>query len=130
MPKAELIFTHFHNSYSVSIPNLEKLSVEQIKELEYFVSSRNGIFDFETYSFVIQKRLELYEFSALINHLGIDARIQERIIIKETEPRIGFGQYKGMHYSELPNSYMLWLKTNYKGFDKKKIDKELRKRNL
>jgi len=130
MPKAELIFTHFHNSYSVSIPNLEKLSVEQIKELEYFVSSRNGIFDFETYSFVIQKRLELYEFSALINHLGIDARIQERIIIKETEPRIGFGQYKGMQYSELPNSYMLWLKTNYKGFDKEKIDKELRKRNL
>lgn len=130
MPKAELVFTHFHNSYSVSIPNLEKLSVEQIKELEYFVSSRNGIFDFETYSFVIQKRLEFYEFSALIHHLGIEARLGERIVIKETEPRIGFGQYKGMQYSELPSSYMLWLKTNYRGFDRDKVDKELQKRNL
>lgn len=130
MPKAHLIFTHLHNSYNVSVPNLEKLSVEQIKELENFVSFRNGIFDFETYSFVIQKRLEFYEFSALIDHLGIDATVQERLIIKETEPRIGFGQYKGMQYSELPNSYMLWLKTNYRGFDKEKVDKELAKRNL
>ena len=130
MPKAHLIFTQLHNSYNVSVPNLEKLSVEQIKELENFVSFRNGIFDFETYSFIIQKRLEFYEFSALINHLGIDATVQERLIIKETEPRIGFGQYKGMQYNELPDSYMLWLKTNYRGFDKDKVDKELQKRKL
>lgn len=130
MPKAHLVFTHFHNSYNVWIQNLEELSVEQIKELEHFVRSRNGIFDFQTYTFVIQKRLEFYEFSSLVNHLGIDAKVQERIIIKETEPRIGFGQYKGMQYSELPSSYMLWLKTNYRGFDRDKIDKELEKRNL
>jgi uncharacterized protein (DUF3820 family) len=130
MPKAHLVFTHFENFYNVLVPNLEKLSVEKIKELENFVSLRNGIFDFETYSFVIQKRLEFYEFSALINHLGMDATVQERLIVKETEPRVGFGQYKGMQYNELPNSYMLWLKTNYRGFDKDKIDKELQKRKL
>ncbi|MFT5660793.1 MAG: hypothetical protein ACI9TV_001436 [Sulfurimonas sp.] len=130
MPKAHLVFTHFHNSYSVKIPNLEKLSVEQIQELENFTHQRKGIFDFETYSFSIQKRIEFYQFSALIESLNIDARIEEHIIVKETAPRIGFGQYKGMQYNELPNSYMLWLKGNYRGFDRVKVDKELKKRNL
>ena len=119
MPKAHLVFTHFHNSYSVKIPNLEKLSVEQIQELQIFAQQRKGIFDFEA-----------YEFSNLIYSLNIDARIEEYITIKETAPRIGFGQYKGMQYHELPNSYMLWLKANYRGFDRNKVDKELNKRNI
>lgn len=130
MPKAYLVFTRFHNSYNVKIPNLEKLSVEQIQELQNFVQQRKGIFDFETYSFSIQKRVEIHEFSALIKSLSIDAKIEERIIVKETQARVGFGQYKGMQYNELPDSYMLWLKANYRGFDRKNLEKELKKRNL
>ena len=130
MPKAHLVFTHFHNSYSVKIPNLEKLSVEQIQELQIFAQQRKGIFDFEAYTISIQKRVDFYEFSNLIYSLNIDARIEEYITIKETAPRIGFGQYKGMQYHELPNSYMLWLKANYRGFDRNKVDKELNKRNI
>ncbi|MEA2099325.1 MAG: DUF3820 family protein [Campylobacterota bacterium] len=130
MIKAHLIFTHFTNSYSVHIPNLEQLSVEQIQQLQGFVSSRNGIFDFNKYSFVIQKRLEFFEFLSLIRNCGIKAVCEENIIIKQTQPRIGFGQYKGMQYNELPDSYIFWLKTNYRGYERDIIDKELKKRNL
>lgn len=130
MVKAHLIFTHYHNSYSVKIPNLEKLSVEQIQQLQHFVSSRNGIFDFNSYSFVIQKRVEFHEFTLLVKQSDISARCEENIIVKESQPRVGFGQYKGMQYNELPDSYMLWLKTNYRGYDRELIEKELKKRKL
>lgn len=130
MPQAHLVFTKYNNSYTVKIPNLEQLQVEQIQELEHFASSRKGIFSFEAYSFSIQKRIEFYEFVSLIQHSNINARIEEHIIVKESEPRIGFGQYKGMQYNELPNSYMLWLKTNYRGYDREKVDKELQRRGL
>jgi len=130
MIKAHLIFTHYHNSYSVKIPNLERLSVEQIKQLQHFVSSRNGIFDFNSYSFVIQKRVEYREFLLLIAHSDINARCEENIIVKQFQPRIGFGQYKGMQYNELPDSYMLWLKANYRGYERDTMEKELQKRNL
>ncbi len=130
MPKAHLVFTSRFNSYSVHITNLEKLSVEQIQELELFTSSRNGIFDFNTYSFSIQKRLGFSEFVSLVESLGINANIEENVIVQKTQPRISFGQYKGMQYNELTNSYMLWLKGNYWGKDREFIDKELKKRNL
>jgi len=130
MVKAHLIFTTRYNSYSVQIPNLEKLSIEQIQELEVFASSRNGIFDFNSYSFSIQKRLEFSEFVALIELLNINAKCEENIITQKSQPRISFGQYKGMQYNELTDSYMLWLKTNYSGRDRDVIDKELKKRNL
>ncbi len=130
MFKAHLIFTQYKNSYSVKIPNLEQLSVEQIQELQYFVSCRNGIFNFDSYSFVIQKKIEFYQFSSLIKHSKINAVCEENIILDKFKPRIGFGQYKGMQYDELPDSYMLWLKSNYRGQERKNIDKELKKRKL
>lgn len=130
MIKAHLVFTHYAHSFSVRILNLEQLSVEQIQQLQNFVSSRNGIFDFDSYSFVIQKRLEFHEFVFLIENTEIKARCEENILIKKFQPRIGFGQYKGMQYDELPNSYMLWLKANYRGYDRDKIETELKKRNL
>ena len=130
MIKATLTFTKFTNSFSVRIVNLEKLSVEQIQELELFVKQRKGIFDFNTYSFVIQKRLEFKEFVSLIQTTEIQANCTENIIERKSEPRVGFGQYKGMQYNELPDSYMLWLKSNYRGYEKETIDKELKRRKL
>jgi len=130
MPKAHLIFTEYKNSFSVHVKNLEKLRVHEIQILETFVNVRKGVFDFNTYTFSIQKRLEFNDFVELLKHVNIDAICEENIIIKESQPRIGFGQYKGMQFNELPNSYMLWLKTNYRGFDREKVDKELQRRNL
>ena len=106
------------------------LSVEQIQQLQHFVSSRNGIFDFNSYSFVIQKRLEFPQFLSLIDSSDIEARCEENIIIHKSYPRIGFGQYKGMQYNELPDSYMLWLKTNYRGYDRDNVDSELNRRSM
>ena len=130
MTKAHLVFTKYHNSYRVDVKNLEQLSVEQIQELQHFVESRKGIFDFNTYSFVIQKRVEFHEFVALIEYTDIKARCEENIIEVKSQPRVGFGQYKGMQYSDLPDSYMLWLKSNYRGYDRELIEAELTKRSL
>ena len=130
MTKAHLVFTQRYNSYSVSVPNLERLDVTQIQELQEFVSKRNGIFDFNTYSFSIQKKVEFHEFTSLIDSLNINAICDENVIVQKAQARIGFGQYKGMQYNELTDSYMLWLKTNYHGKDREVIDKELKRRKL
>lgn len=130
MKKAHLIFTKYSNSFSVQVKNLEELSVEQIQKIEHFVDARNGLFDFNTYSFVIQKKIEFYEFVSLMKHVGIDNYCEEKILLTETKARIDFGKYKGMQYSEVPDSYLIWLKSNYRGKDRSIIDNELKNRSL
>lgn len=130
MIKADLIFTQHAKSFRVKIKNLEKLTVEQIQEIESFVKKRNGIFDFHTYSFSIQKKIEFQEFVELVEQSNVVATCKEYVLQVEFQPRVGFGQYKGMQYNELPNSYMLWLKTNYRGQDREIIDKELIRRKI
>ena len=130
MIKPKLIFTKYKKSFSVHIENLEKLSVEQIQTIEAFVSARNGVFDFESYTFVIQKKLEFNEFVSLMKHSSIDAIFQEKIILEKTDAKIEFGKYKGMKYNEVPDSYLLWLKANYRGKDRDIIDTELQTRSL
>ena len=130
MPKPHFIFTKYQNSFRVNVPNLEELNVDDIWAIENFVKKRKGYFDFETYSFVIQKRLEFEEFEKLIQQSSLDVSIENRPLIRKTKPRIGFGQYKGVYYDELPDSYLLWLKNNYMGREKSYIDEEIKKRNL
>ena len=130
MIKANLVFTQYAKSFNVHITNLEQLRVEQIQEIENFVKIRNGIFDFNAYSFSIQKKIEFPEFVELIEHSNIQAKLSEHIIQVKFQPRVGFGQYKGMQYNELPDSYMLWLKSNYRGYDRDAIEKELKRRKL
>lgn len=130
MIKANLVFTQYAKSFNVHITNLEQLSVEQIQEIENFVKIRNGIFDFNAYSFSIQKKIEFPEFVELIEHSNIQAKLSEHIIQVKFQPRVSFGQYKGMQYNELPDSYMLWLKSNYRGYDRDAIEKELKRRKL
>jgi len=130
MIKANLVFTQYAKSFNVHITNLEQLSVEQIQEIENFVKIRNGIFDFNAYSFSIQKKIEFPEFVELIQHSNIQAKLSEHIIQVKFQPRVSFGQYKGMQYNELPDSYMLWLKSNYRGYDRDAIEKELKRRKL
>ncbi len=130
MPKADLNFRPHKNSFSVTVKNLEKLSVEEIQKIQIFVSSRKGIFDFNTYTFSIQKKLGLEEFENLLRICEIDAVVTEEFKVSEMEARVAFGHYKGMLYSELPDSYLLWLKANYRGAQRESIDKELLRRKL
>ena len=125
-----LSFRALKNSFVVKILNMEKLTVEQIQFLEEFVKNRNGIFDFDTYSFTIQKRIEYDEFIKLLQDSSIAAKCNNSPVFVTQSPRVGFGQYKGMLYSELPDSYMEWLKGNYMGKDRKIIEEELAKRSL
>jgi len=130
MQVAELLFEQYQNSFKVNILNLESLDVSTIQQFQEFVQIRKGIFDFNNYSFTIQKRIECLEFVTLLKHLGIDANVQEKIELVKSEPRIGFGQYKGMQYSELSDSYLKWLQSNYRGFEKDYIMNEIQRRSL
>ena len=130
MPKADLIFRPLKNSFCVTVKNLEKLSVDEIQKLQTFVSARKGIFDFNSYTFSIQKKLGLEEFENLLMLCKIDVVVTEEFKIDDTEPRISFGHYKGMLYGELPDSYLLWLKSNYRGAQRENVESELLKRKL
>ncbi len=130
MNRARLTFTKAKNSFSVRVENLQRLSIEQIQELERFVANRKGIFDFNSYKFVIQKRLDFEEFVSLLKQCGIKAICKESIVITKNRPRILFGNYKGMFYTDIPDSYLLWLKSNYRGVDRKFIDAELSRRGI
>ena len=130
MPKPHFVFTKFQNSFRVHIPNLEALNVTDIQTIESFVKERKGYFDFETYSFVLQKRLEYSEFEKLLEQSNLNVTLENRPLKVEAKPRVGFGQYKGVYYNELPDSYLLWLKNNYMGREKALIEEEIKKRNL
>ncbi|WP_297483758.1 DUF3820 family protein [Sulfurimonas sp.] len=131
MKKIELIFTEHLNSFSVFVKNLEQLSVVQIQELQKFVLVRHGYFDFNSFSFSIQKRITMTEFKKLIFSLNIDAIVTQKEVLQTTSSKqVNFGKYKGMLYSEVPDSYLLWLKKNYNGEDRAIIVSELKKRKL
>ncbi|HEY9203656.1 MAG TPA: DUF3820 family protein [Sulfurimonas sp.] len=128
--KPHFIFTKLHNSFSVYVKNLEQLSVEQIRRIEAFALQRKGVFDFNTYTFVIQKRLEFEEFVLLLQKSDLDALCEENFVKTQQTQRVEFGKYKGLAYSDLPDSYLLWLKSNYSGKNREIIDAELKFRNL
>jgi len=130
MPKPHFIFTQYKNSLRVDIPNLEALDITTIQNIEKFVAIRKGYFDFATYSFVLQKRLEYEAFQEVVKASGLDVEFEHNQIEQEIKPRVSFGQYKGLFYSELPDSYLIWLKNNYRGKDKTIIEYEAKNRNL
>jgi hypothetical protein len=130
MTKPKLIFTKYQNLFNVKVENMEQLEVFQIKQLQDFVEIRKGIFDFETYSFKINKKIQYPEFIDLLKHLNIDANVEENILKVQQNVKIDFGQYKGMYFSELPDSYLLWLKSSYMGKHRDTIDLEIKSRNL
>ncbi len=130
MQKPHFIFTKKTNSFSVHVENLENLHVEQIHVIQDFVTARNGYFDFNTYTFIIRKKLEFQEFVKLVKTLHVDAFIEEKTLYIQSNARIEFGQYKGMFYNELPDSYLLWLNNNYIGKDREILCNEIKSRNL
>lgn len=130
MSKPHFLFTKYANSISVHVKNLEQLSVAQIQSIEAFVRERKGIFDFSSYTFTIQKRLEFDEFISLLQSTSLDATCEEKVINIQQRERIEFGKYKGMLYCDIPDSYLIWLKSNYMGKDRDTIEAELKFREL
>ena len=130
MATPKFIFTSYSKSFKVLVENLEQLSIEQIQEIEAFVSNRKGIFNFNNYTFLIQKRIEFGEFVKLLKLSDLKAICVDKPTMAAQKPRVGFGQYKGMCYDELTDSYLIWLKTNYNGADREHITKELKRRRL
>lgn len=131
MPKPVFIFTQYRDSFSVYIENLEKLDVSQIREIERFVRERKGVFDFQAYTFAIQKRIDFEEFCILLKHLQIEAACQENFAKPHpSSTKIEFGKYKGAQLCELPDEYLEWLKRNYRGGQREDIEEEYRRRNL
>ena len=55
---------------------------------------------------------------------------EEKIVVRKTDAKIEFGKYKGMSYNKISDSYLLWLKANYRGKDRDTVDIELQSRNL
>lgn len=130
MGKIHFVFTKLPSSFSVHVKNMEELSVKEIQNIERFVKDRKGIFDFESYKFVIQKRLEFDEFVRLAKNSFADVTCQENIKDDIKYPRIDFGKYKGMFFRDLTDSYILWLKSNYRGKYTDIIESEINIRHL
>jgi hypothetical protein len=130
MSKAKFVFEKFKNSFSVKVENLEELSVDEIQKIQSFVQKRNGVFDFESYKFIIQKRLEFQEFVSLLKLCDIDAQVIEKPRDEKYHSRVSFGKYKGMFYKDVPSSYLLWLKSNYFGVDREALEEELKQRGI
>ena len=130
MSKPHFVFTQLQNSLRVHIVNLEELSVADIQKIEAFVSKRKGYFDFNSYCFVLQKRLEYETFVKLVKESGLDVTFENSPLEDVFQPRVGFGQYKGVYYSELPDSYLLWLQSNYRGKERAIIEEEIKSRKL
>jgi len=130
MSKPHFVFTKYANSIGVHVKNLEQLSVAQIQNIEAFVRERKGIFDFHSYTFTIQKKLEFNEFISLIKNASLEATCEEKIINIQQRERVEFGKYRGMLYCDLPDAYLLWLKSNYMGKDRDIVEAELKFRDM
>lgn len=130
MAKIYFVFTKLQNSFSVYVKNLEELSVEQIKSIEAFVSLRRGFFDFNTYTFSIPKRVEFIEFKILMETIFTNLICEEIVFKTPQMSKVEYGKYKGMLYCDLPDVYLLWLKSNYHGKDREIIEAELKSRDL
>jgi len=70
------------------------------------------------------------EFVKIIELSSLDASCVDNPVVSQVKPRVSFGQYKGMLYTELPDSYILWLKENYSGAQKNILKEELKYRGL
>lgn len=129
-----LRFIAFNDHVEIVVENLTALSVAQIKQLEAFASQRRGLLDFTTARISLRKRIDFTHFNKIIEAAGIYADtiesqiVQNEIPTKPEEPIIGFGKYRGLKYSDIPDNYLLWLKKNYRGAETGFITDECQKR--
>ena len=134
-----LRFIAYRDYYVVRVENLAQLSVPQIQQIEAFAEERRSRLDFSNASMRIWKRIDFAHFNKTLALAGIMADTIESEVVPQKRaqetpvqenPSIGFGKYKGMRYSELPEPYLLWLKGNYNGPERSAIESELRRRSL
>lgn len=138
MARPLLRFIAFYDHCKIRVENLEALTVPQIQKLEAFALQRRSRLDFATSEMVIWKRIDYAHFNRLIEASGIAADTVESEIRKPAasseavtpDPVVGFGKHRGMRYRDLPEHYLMWLKSNYSGPERGFIEAELSRRHL
>ena len=130
-----LRFVAYYDHYNIIVENLTELTVSQIQQLEKFAKDRRGGLDFVTAKIRIGQRISFEYFNHILELGGIKAdTIESEVVLEKPKAAVdavvGFGKYKGMHYSEIPNEYLLWLKQNYRGYERQNIEQELLNRSL
>lgn len=129
-----LRFVAYADYYTVTIENLAALTVPQIQQLETYALQRRGRLDFSNASMRIAKRITFDHFNKTLELCGITADTIQSEVLSQIgtmpDATVGFGKYKGMCYSELPQEYLLWLKRNYQGHEREFVEQELRNRSL
>lgn len=135
-----LRFIAYRDYYTVRVENLTLLTVPQIRQLEAYASERRSVLDFNTATMRIWKRIDYAHFNKTLLTAGIAAdTIESEIVRPDSVPApplpveesvIGFGKHRGLRYSDLPESYLLWLKNNYSGSERGLIEAELSRRSL
>jgi hypothetical protein len=148
----------FSKGIMIKIKNLQNLTVSQIQSLEFFTQKRRGIFDFSTHTIILHKKIEHSHLQQLFEFEHIDVQAEEIDTYHDKEEKhqgttendinkkyhdnsrtaekkssnvkISFGKYKGKFYSEIPDSYLLWLKKNYKGLEESNIVNETIRRKI
>jgi len=129
-----LRFVSNYDHFTVKVENLAQLSVAQIQELEKFASDRRGRLDFTSATINIRKHIDFDDFNRILELSSIKADTIESVIRRQNdtvpaEAVIDFGKYRGMHYSQIPLEYLLWLKKNYQGHERQTVEDELVRRN-
>jgi hypothetical protein len=133
-----LRFVAYRDYYTVTVENLTELTVPQIRRLEAYAAQRRSLLDFSTARMRIWKRIDFAHFNKTLELAGIAADTIESEIVRPAgkpaapvqDPVIGFGKHRGMRYSDIPESYLLWLKNNYSGTERGLIEAELSRRGL
>ena len=127
----KLSYTQYAKHFVCKIDNINELSVQTLKELEDFASTRSGSMDYAKESFTIPKRIELHHLQELFQYKGME------VFISEEEPRqqkiaqsatINFGKFKGQKWTDLEDDYLLWLSKNLNSQDRQVAITELASR--
>ena len=133
-----LRFVAFRDYYTVTVENLTELSVPQIRQLEAYAEQRRSRLDFTTSRMTVWKRIDFRHFNRTLEAAGIVADTIESEVVRPSaappepvqDPVIGFGKHRGLRYRDIPDGYLLWLKSNYSGPERGYIEDELARRNL
>ncbi|MDF1881241.1 hypothetical protein JHD50_07990 [Sulfurimonas sp. MAG313] len=127
----KLSYTQYSKQFICKIQNINELSVQTLQELENFASTRSGSLDYTKESFCIPKRIALSHVQELFKLKGLDVFITEEEAKRQrisNMATINFGKYKGTKWTDLDDTYLLWLSKNLNSDDRQIAISELESR--
>ncbi|HIC44744.1 MAG TPA: hypothetical protein EYO73_10855 [Sulfurimonas sp.] len=127
----KLSYTQYSKQFTCKIENIGELSIQTLQELEAFASQRSGSLDYSKESFSIPKRIEIQHLQELFQLKGMDVFITQKEAQKHFAVNtsiINFGKFKGTKWSDLEDTYLLWLTKNLNSDDRQTAIRELERR--